>query len=358
MQTRRRFGCELETTGLGFSAIEAALVGVGLMAQAEEYNHNSRQYWKVVPDGSIQATNGGAGEVVSPPTTSLDEIRKACSALTRAGATVNQSCGLHVHFDAADLGDSSAQILEWRILLATYACAERDIDSWMIQNRRASNNNHCRSMISRVALSTLVDEAWAQPNLRGLQALYGNDRYYKVNLMAYARHGTVEFRHHFGTLSPDKVTNWVLFLEALIEHAKTVAAEIRTGTVQESDVRTRLRSGLWYQSDIPQAGVPRPYGNNTVRLFSALERFYPHAVAAAAAAREAAPVPRDWRASLNPVGFEPIRVVTRDASGARARALEMMMLGEKIPGRTSRARGRHVCRQRHGHLRALEQRAA
>ena len=45
------------------------------------------------------------------------------------------------------------------------------------------------------------------------------NRYHKVNLEAYSRHKTVEFRQHSGTTNFIKIRNWVLFLHKLVTFA-------------------------------------------------------------------------------------------------------------------------------------------
>ena len=45
------------------------------------------------------------------------------------------------------------------------------------------------------------------------------DRSHKVNLEAYSRHKTVEFRQHSGTTNFTKMRNWVLFLHKLVTFA-------------------------------------------------------------------------------------------------------------------------------------------
>lgn len=113
---------------------------VGLRATDEGYNHTNRRHWKIVPDGSL---NNGF-EVVSPPLEGcegLEAVRAAITALDDAGATVDRACGLHVHFDAADL--SAAEI---KMIVLRYARFEREIDRFIPPSRRANNNRYCQSI--------------------------------------------------------------------------------------------------------------------------------------------------------------------------------------------------------------------
>ena len=46
-------------------------------------------------------------------------------------------------------------------------------------------------------------------------------RYLKVNVEAYMRHGTLEFRQHGATVDPQKVLYWIKFVTRIMEFAKT-----------------------------------------------------------------------------------------------------------------------------------------
>ena len=52
-----------------------------------------------------------------------------------------------------------------------------------------------------------------------------HERYIKVNLTAYHRCRTVEFRHHSGTCLATKVKNWVLFCVNFVDQSMLAAIE-------------------------------------------------------------------------------------------------------------------------------------
>jgi hypothetical protein len=81
-------------------------------------------------------------------------------------------------------------------------------------------NNYCKPIHSSVkgrvdAMSTVQ------------QIISNWDRFSVLNLAAYSRHHTVEFRQHQGTIECDKIMNWVkLVAKVVIAAAKgTVATE-------------------------------------------------------------------------------------------------------------------------------------
>lgn len=206
----RKFGIEIEAYGVPMSRVAAALNAAGINCQSENYNHASRQYWKVITDGSLSGQN--CFEIVSPILEGMDglaQVETVSRVLTGLRVKINRTCGLHIHFDAAGFG-----LEQMKNVVVNYANYEAIIDSFMPQSRRANNNTYCRSISD---LATRVDRAANISQLVGLQGT----RYQKLNLTSYNRHGSIEFRQHSGTIEFDKIKNWVLFLHNLVEYSKT-----------------------------------------------------------------------------------------------------------------------------------------
>lgn len=114
----RRFGIELEITGITQAKAVAALRAVGLEVSTPGYTHSTASTWKIVPDGSVH--NGF--EVVSPilqGEAGLDVASVAINALKTASAKADRTCGFHVHFDASGLG-----VEELRTIVNRYAAFE------------------------------------------------------------------------------------------------------------------------------------------------------------------------------------------------------------------------------------------
>ena len=110
--------------------------------------------------------------------------------------------------DAADF-----TIETWRNLAITYRHLEPVIDAFMPNTRR--NNTYCKRL-SGISESR-IREAQTIQDLRGV---FRNDRYHKLNLEAYSRHRTVEFRQHGGTTNFTKMENWIRFAANMITFAK------------------------------------------------------------------------------------------------------------------------------------------
>ena len=205
----RRFGIEIEAYNCEREFLARELNEAGINVAVEGYNHDTRNHWKLVTDSSLTGNN--TFELVSPileGEAGLQELEKVCWVLDYCNVKVNDSCGLHIHMDAANFTMET-----WRNLAITYRRLEPVIDAFMPNSRR--NNDYCKS-ISRIS-ERKIQEAQTITELR--QA-FRNDRYHKLNLEAYSRHRTVEFRQHGGTINFTKMENWIRFAANMITFAQ------------------------------------------------------------------------------------------------------------------------------------------
>ena len=128
-------------------------------AQGEGYNHQTRDYTKVVSDSSLNGDDDENGEIVSPPLHGWGRIRNWVTAIGRAGAGVlgvDRSCGLHVHiglrdwnggFNSSNNGPASleeAQRVGMRTALAYYVLLPA-FESIVAPSRRASKTRNSYS---------------------------------------------------------------------------------------------------------------------------------------------------------------------------------------------------------------------
>lgn len=213
----RRFGVEIEAYNCTREKLIRELREAGIQVSFEGYTHCTTEHWKLVTDASLNGNN--TFELVSPilaGEAGLMELETVCWVLDLCDVKVNDSCGFHVHMDAA-----SFSMETWKNLALTYKHLEPVIDSFMPGSRR--NNEYCQSLhgISETAIrgaSTITD----------LQHVFNNRRYYKLNLEAYSRHRTVEFRQHSGTTNFTKMEKWIRFLNGLVTFAKAGNLPART----------------------------------------------------------------------------------------------------------------------------------
>ena len=215
----RTFGIEIEIVANNISRQQIAneLVNVGVRASAESYNYLTQSYWKVITDSSC------GNELVSPVLRGyegLEEIKKVCMVLNNLGCKVNMKCGLHVHHYVGDLN-----IKDFQNMYIAYAKYENLIDSLLPVSRRANNNTYCRSMID-YSYESLVARIKECKTIDQIRSLFPS-RYHKLNIQSYVKYGTIEFRQHSGTIDADKITNWIMFTQLIVERSKfSIVAKI------------------------------------------------------------------------------------------------------------------------------------
>lgn len=158
--------------------------------------------WKADRDPSIRADVGRqACEFVSPVYRGADGLRRLVAdvrAIKAMGATVNASCGLHVHvgFDRAD-ADATRRLTSLvanfeRAIFAATGTKGRERGQW------------CRGLSRYGSLDAALQSA---PRCR----------YHLLNLASH--HPTVEFRAFGASLNPAKVVAYVRLCVAMVERA-------------------------------------------------------------------------------------------------------------------------------------------
>jgi hypothetical protein len=235
------FGVELECylpEGTSKQACAAAITARGLNCQVESYNHDQRPQWKLTTDGSLNNYATGI-EIVSPILTGeqgLADLEKVCEALQDFGCTVNKSTGMHVHVGAA-----RQPLSFFKKLVRLYQTYEPVIDAMMPASRRGSANSYSRSICG--TSPTLVASARSREELTSLIARNSGAatvRYHKLNLAAFERHKTVEFRQHSGTLDARKARIWTSLCLRMVETAK---GNIEFETAVDTAPRNTARAG-------------------------------------------------------------------------------------------------------------------
>lgn len=219
----KTFGVELEfiaPRGHSRQTVAEALTAAGVAAYDAGYTHHTSDRWKLVSDASVSGysdhvVTGEGMELVSPILTGdagLATLRKACETLTAIGCKVNKTCGLHVH-----VGARTMSVVAMRRLAIMYSDFELVLDSLMPSSRRANNNTYLQGLRrmnkAGVSSASSAREIAAQIN--------GGSRYAKLNFTSHWKHGTVEFRHHAGTVNADKACNWTIACIRMVRAAET-----------------------------------------------------------------------------------------------------------------------------------------
>ena len=218
---RFTMGVEIECFNINKQSVINTLNAQRVKAIATGYNHTD--YADTYKLGSDSSINGyDSCEVVSPVLNNLNSLKKVCKVINEAGAQVNRSCGLHVHFGAKDL-----TIAQWVRIIRNYAALESIIDSFMPMSRRGDNNTYCKSIRSH------ADRCVNATDMNDIYDAFDYDRYHKVNVMAFRGHKTIEFRHHSGTTDFKKIENWINFLRGLIEYSINNETIISASSIDE-----------------------------------------------------------------------------------------------------------------------------
>lgn len=180
-----------------------------------QITHSYGSNWKMVRDGSLADINNFTPmELVSPvldteKASDLRMVRRVCEVLQDMGSVVNSCCGLHVHIDAADLSVENIKTIFHR-----YTKFESMIDLMVPANRRGNNVYYTKGGVN------IVNNVESCETREALMRVFP-DRYYKVNLLALQKHGTIEFRQHSGSINADTILNWVSFLTSFVEASKS-----------------------------------------------------------------------------------------------------------------------------------------
>jgi len=164
-------------------------------------------------------------EIKSQPLTDTDEVRMVMRGLRLAGATVNNSCGLHVH-----VGIGHLTVDQIRRLAKAYSRYEPALDKLLPRSRRGNRASYARSNFTTIRTisgrmgSDLtghhanLDAASTVGEIRRVAQPGG--RYSKMNLQCYESKTTVEFRGHTGTLNFRKIDGWASLLAAMVKMAE------------------------------------------------------------------------------------------------------------------------------------------
>jgi len=258
--TEVTFGVEIECISpIGRQQLANALMSAGIDAQDAGYTHRTTSYWKLVTDGSIQASRECPNgiEVVSPilkGTDGLEQLRKVMNALVASGCKVNASCGLHVH-----CGAGGASVQQLKNVAMMFLRHERSFDAILPRSRRANNCRWAASPLHILGLQSateiserVAERIQAARTTREIGSIMnsGDSRYNKINFQSLATHGTVEFRQHSATIDADKSANWVRLLTGFFATAMSVRVVNNRSFATFADLlRKTDRSGAAYLTE-------------------------------------------------------------------------------------------------------------
>eukprot|EP00465_Bigelowiella_longifila_P012763 CAMPEP_0185252222 /NCGR_PEP_ID=MMETSP1359-20130426/1389_1 /TAXON_ID=552665 /ORGANISM="Bigelowiella longifila, Strain CCMP242" /LENGTH=303 /DNA_ID=CAMNT_0027834345 /DNA_START=338 /DNA_END=1249 /DNA_ORIENTATION=- len=148
---------------------------------------------------------------------------------------------IHVHIGVANFSlEEKARLCQQFVML------EEAFDLVVPPSRRANKNHHAKSNSHNFILQQLsrrrkLEALGAVHSFDGLCRLMnppGDDRYFKLNLLAFHKHETFEFRQHAGTTDFIKTSYWVRLLVQFWCRAKALPPD--ASIVEEKAPREKL----------------------------------------------------------------------------------------------------------------------
>lgn len=221
----RRSGIEFEfTSPVEYETIMQALRDADLPIHPFL---NSPELWVLKGDCSIHASDNKniyGYELVTPPLNlesshDREEVRKFLRVLKSLGCKVNDTTGTHVHLEASDM--TREQMVRY---FQVWQALETKMDSMVDQFRRGDLNEYCHTLrgVDFSRATNLSDIITALKERRAIvngspvdEADYDyyvtEMRYHKLNPVSFLSYGTLEVRHHEGTLQANKILNYARY---------------------------------------------------------------------------------------------------------------------------------------------------
>lgn len=259
------FGVEVEMTGV--TREQAAQVLAGYFGTEARHSggtydtwsvkDSKRKTWKLMSDSSIQAeckTRTGYRmvddrdykvELVTPKLTydQLPKLQDCVRLLQQAGAKVNDSCGTHVHVDAANHNRQSLKNLigimfsKEDILFKALQVNETRAKKWCKKVREPMLKKARELPSEETKDLTQLENIWYE-GINGNSEHYNWTRYHALNLHSVFYRGTVEFRCFNSTLDPGRVTAYVNLCLAMSSQAIAQRSTVMRKTKSDNELFT------------------------------------------------------------------------------------------------------------------------
>lgn len=258
-----RFGVEIEMTGITRQRacrVIQSIVGGTVEHTGTYYDTwtciaEDGRKWKTMYDGSIYTSGNRltSCEVVTPILTyanDMNTLQEVVRALRKAGAVVNNSCGLHIHVDGSS---HTPKTLRNMINIVNRRCELFYQALGVPAGRKYKwckplNENFIKEVNEKRPrdFQTIEDAWYEESSYQSRDTHYNQSRYHFLNLHAYFHgHGTLEFRCFNSTLHAGEVRAYVAFVLALNDSAlnvRTVSTKIPEVHNGKQEMKNFLRS--------------------------------------------------------------------------------------------------------------------
>jgi hypothetical protein len=172
----------------------------------------------VKPDASLiggnphRETHSTDAEVVSPVLKGREGLRvlmAVCEAIT-PHVKISRKCGLHVHHFVSSETELRNMVYGWE-----------NVEEYVMEAlpKSRQDNSYCKTWKSRNSHrhSKSSLKSFSRNCLGGGSIC--DSRYVSLNLESYWLRNTVEFRAHSGTYEYEKIANWTIFTQAVVDKA-------------------------------------------------------------------------------------------------------------------------------------------
>ena len=263
------FGVEVEMTGITREDAAQALAeyfGTSPHYYGRTYDtwtvmDREGKEWKLMSDSSIDAEySTGAGyaptsdrdyqvEMVTPKLTyaELPKLQECVRRVRKAGAKVNNSCGIHVHVDASNHNRQSLKNLlgimysKEDILFKALQVNEDRAAQWCRKVREPMLRQARTLSSDETSDLTQLENIWYEGfenDGRTRHDHYNRSRYYALNLHSTFYRGTVEWRCFNSTLHAGKVAAYVNLCLAISAQAIAQRSTVMRKTRSDNELFT------------------------------------------------------------------------------------------------------------------------
>jgi len=202
------FGVEIEGAIRNKAELEGKIAEDGIEVCQTGYTGTSgnSSRWRISTDASVSSPAGYESvELVSPKLfgfreIGLKQLKKILEIWNQVGAEHPASAGTHIHVNGYGLDNSEFL----KKLALVWAKIETNFVWYLVSPSRRKNNYCCR--LNEDYFVTLANSGHRHLS-----------RYYSLNLAAYNRHNTIEFRIFNSSTDYEKIFSWIVLVLCLVE---------------------------------------------------------------------------------------------------------------------------------------------
>ena len=263
----QKFGIEIEMTGITRNAAARVIAGyfrttathVGGGYDVYSIRDNTDRQWKIMSDASIRCEARGersgsdlySVELVSPicQYDDIEKIQEIVRKLYKAGARVNNTCGIHVHINAATHTPKTLRNIV-NIMASKEDLLYKTLDIKVDRERYCKKaEERFLNEVNQRKPETMreLNNLWYNGR-DGSGRHYDNSRYHGLNLHSVFSKGTVEFRLFNSTLHAGEVKSYIQLCLGISHQALVQKSASRAKTHSANEKYTfrtwLLRLGL------------------------------------------------------------------------------------------------------------------